>query len=308
MKKLLASLLVLILAAAAALPAFADSTPAIYKVTDGEGRFIYLMGTCHILTPDCLPIAGIDGLLDQCTAVALEMDVNEDLSGAMDAIMDLSGNTLSEETRGRIADFFDAKGLGMLNASIPQLSANALSLLVTIFMVMDPSAGELTSPELYLNELAQARGLTLIGLETADDQTQALTDGLMIYTDEEAEEIINSLLDAADTYAAYIRSLQEAWAAGDEAALLAVSRLDQYGGVKSDVTLDVIATDRNDVFYDGIVDLIGNGGGVFVAVGLLHVFDPANGLLVQLENAGYTVERWSPGEAAPAEEEALPAA
>ena len=154
MKKLLASLLVLILAAAAALPAFADSTPAIYKVTDSEGRFIYLMGTCHVLTPDCLPIAGIDGLLDQCTAVALEMDVNEDLSGAMDAIMDLSGNTLSEETRGRIADFFDAKGLGMLNASIPQLSANALSLLVTIFMVMDPSAGELTSPELYLNELA----------------------------------------------------------------------------------------------------------------------------------------------------------
>ena len=122
----------------------------------------------------------------------------------------------------------------------------------------------------------------------------------MIYTDEEAEEIINSLLDTADTYAAYIRSLQEAWAAGDEAALLAVSQLEQYGGGKSDVTLDVIATDRNDVFYDGIVDLIGNGGGVFVAVGLLHVFDPANGLLVQLENAGYTVERWSP-----AEEEAL---
>jgi amino acid transporter len=60
MKKLLASLLVPILAAAAALPAFADSTPAIYKVTDGEGRFIYLMGTCHVLTPDCLPIAGID--------------------------------------------------------------------------------------------------------------------------------------------------------------------------------------------------------------------------------------------------------
>ena len=75
----------------------------------------------------------------------------------------------------------------MLKAAIPQLSANALSLLVTVFMVMDPSAGELTSPELYLNELAQARGLTLIGLETADDQTQALTDGTALPKDDLVE-------------------------------------------------------------------------------------------------------------------------
>ncbi len=306
MKKLLSFLLVAVLAAAAALPAFADSTPAIFKVTDSEGRFIYLLGTCHILTPDCLPIAGIDELLDQCSAVALEIQLNENSLSTLQTefmVKDSAGNSLSQETRDRIAAFFASRGIDTMEDLIPHMDASMLLLLVTAAVMMGSDPSQMVVPEMYLNDLALERGLTLIGLETASDQAQALNDGMLIYTDEEAELQLNEILASADLYTQYIAMLQQAWSTGDQNMLTLFSQMETVGSEKDEVTKDVIITERNDVFFDGIVGLFENGGGVFVAVGLAHVFDPENGLLVQLPAAGYTVERWFP-----AEEEALPPA
>ena len=302
----LAATLILLLSVTAAA---ADSTPAIYRVTDGEGHFIYLMGTCHILTPDCLPIAGIDELLDGCGAIALEIEVaGEGIDTAAGDLLELSGNDLPPETRDRIADYLTSKGQAALIPLIPNLSANALILLVSTTLLIGDDFDGITSPEIYLNDLAEARGLPLIGLETVEDQTQAVTDGVLIYTDEEADVMLNGMLDSAPVYAEYISTLQRAWSTGDEETLRAVSAVEMAEGSKDAVTREVVITARNDTFRDSVAALLENGGGVFVAVGLMHVYDPQNGLLVRLADEGCTVERWHPAAAeTPAETEAVPA-
>ena len=64
MKKLLCLALVAVMAlSCAALPAMADSHPLIYKVTDAEGHYVYLMGTMHVASQDTFPIAKLDEVM-----------------------------------------------------------------------------------------------------------------------------------------------------------------------------------------------------------------------------------------------------
>ncbi len=275
----------------------ADSTPAIYRVADGEGHEIYLLGTCHIVPPEALPIAGIDELLDGCDTLAIETVTDEAATLQMAAaIIQRTGNDFPPETRARIEDFFTARGLGMLNPAIPALSPATLMLLVELLAATGEDPMNASQVEPWLEEQALARGMAVIGLESAEDHVRALTDGLMNISDEDALAAVNSMLDEAEAYTAEIAALQDAWMKGNALALTLMSAMPEseeseaYSATVKDVVLD----ERNEVFFDRIEDLLRSGGRVLVAVGLAHVFAPVDGLLMRLTNAGYEVTVWQP--------------
>ena len=309
MRRTTALLLVLAVSLTLCAAALGESTPAIYRVTDDAGHFIYLLGTYHIITQDDLPIAGADEILDECGALAMELDLSDNsVIATAGGIVETTGNDLPETTRARLEEFFSGRGMGMLSPMIPTLSASTLLLLVDVSLLTGPDPAAVTSPEAWLLAQAESRGLEIIGLETAEEQVQAVSDGLLIYTDEEADALLNMILDQAATLEASYAMIRMSWAWGDVEAMTLISSVQPQEGSKDETAMDVVITGRNDVFYDQVAGLLGNGGGVLVAVGSAHVFNTENGLLRRLAEAGYTVERWYPSAVdAPADAEAVPA-
>ncbi|MBO2517319.1 MAG: hypothetical protein CW338_08630, partial [Clostridiales bacterium] len=80
-----------------------ESTPRIWRVTDGRGNCIYLLGTVHVSVPDMFPVAGIEAVLDECDTLALEIyddrssaDRDEEDRSLLEILWDLVCDLLEE--------------------------------------------------------------------------------------------------------------------------------------------------------------------------------------------------------------------
>ncbi|MBR4710405.1 MAG: TraB/GumN family protein [Clostridia bacterium] len=298
-KKRICLLLALVLCAAVILPAAADSTPAIYKVTDSEGHVIWLMGTVHTTTDDCYPIAGIAEILDECDVLVLESVSQEDAQA--DAASDLisgflmpEGNGLSEELLSRVSDAFVSHGVDALAPYTPYLSPSGLLLFLNMFFLNDAFGGETHSVEEHLIALAAERGLELRGMENAGSQAEAVS-SLNAIDGDSAVASLQAILDDPDSVGADRREMMEMWRSGDVDALLEFTRgtLDMAES-ESEGERELYRKtlgDRNTFFAQGALDLLAGGGRALMAVGCLHIVDPATGVIRQLEDAGCTVER-----------------
>ena len=87
MKKILCMVIIAIVALSCAVaPAFAESHPLMYKVTDQDGHTIYLLGTLHVINQETLPIANLDDVLGKVDTVIFELneaDMEKVVSGEL---------------------------------------------------------------------------------------------------------------------------------------------------------------------------------------------------------------------------------
>lgn len=316
MKKTVCIVICLLLAAAA-LTASAESTPLLYRVTDSEGHAVYLLGTYHIGYADMFPIAGIDAVLDECEAVALEVcgeqelaearrvwlkgeeapaEEEEDFLSGMGGLaeflgaMSFGGNGLTNEELAMIAGLLDMEGAEFFLRSMqPSMLYN-----ITMMALCEQAGLSMDySVEYYVIALAEERGLPLMELE-GDSMQNELLDSL---SEEANLSMLRELLADPEGFLRETFAEVEAWRTGDREGLAGDTGIEGSGdpGATDEILAELEAFDekltqeRNLAFAEQVKGFLSEGTTVLVAIGAAHVSDPG-GLVDLLSEAGYTVE------------------
>ena len=275
-------------------PADAKRQSVLYKVSQG-GKAIYLFGTVHVGTAAFYPFAPeVQQALSEASELVLELDTRS--SDAFSKAVLQHGsygkgehikNFVTAATMARLTEALHAVGITVASVAHlkPWLIANILMGLELQRSGYERSQGN----EFVLLEDAQARGTTVIELESADYQL-ALFDTL---SPEQSERyLLESLAALADgTSLRKARSTIDAWASGDGSALDALLREAIDGdSVTADFTRKVLLGKRNPVMAERIEHLMQEKRTAFVGVGLLHMLG-TDGLPRLLAQRGYHVER-----------------
>lgn len=298
-------LLTLALVAAFALPAHADQPkpvapvakgierPLLWKVSDADND-VYLLGSFHLLKADDYPTpVDIDRAFDDAESLLFEVDPREMTAPETVATMQKymayqDGQSLSKvlpkATLERLGTLVSASGgsVQALEQSEPWAVSLGLVLGVSQGMGFKPDLGL----DRHLMERAAKAGKPASGLETVDDQMQAMD---AVPYPEQAQGLDEFLLDPKKA----IQELQDMhawWRAGDVERLDKDMRADM--AVKTPQSYRLLDVDRNDAWLPRIEKRLtgSKSDDTLVVVGALHLLG-ADGLVEKLKAKGYKVER-----------------
>ena len=266
-----------------------DSAP-VWKIDDGENT-LYLGGTIHVLSDQDYPLPWqFDSAYRETDAVVLEADLKQindpaNLPLVMSHVMYTDGRTLksvlSPEVYGQLDQYAKAKGLSMalLNPMKPGMA------MVTLLLL------ELQAQGLYgkgvdehFGNRATEDGKPLSFLERMDEQLQFLSsigDGV-------EDQWVSYNLSEMEKLATIFTEMKTAWRSGDLEKLEALF-LDTLKQEFSSIYQELVV-DRNRNWQPEILQMLASPEVEFVLVGALHLVGD-EGLLVFLENQGFTVEQ-----------------
>jgi len=277
--------------------AIANSEALLWKIEKSGAAPSYLMGTIHVSDPrvTALPAKMKDAFAGSKT-VALEFVGGEAAAGA--ALMAGAGQQLIY-TDGKTLDgqltseeFTKVKAL-IAKSGMPDELAGILRpwIVNMLLAISDCERSKMVSGAKALDTVieneASAAGKTLAGLETPEQQLNALT------AIPETEQI--QMLKAGLHYADRANDMQETLVQMylkrqiSAAMPLQIAMAAKVGTPASayDGFVKLLLTDRNARMAQAMTPLIDKGG-AFVAVGALHL-PGAKGLVALLREAGYTV-------------------
>lgn len=256
----------------------------LWRISKGGAAPSFLFGTIHLGDADLVDLPGpVADALDDSRQFVMEAHLEADdllrWSGRMlyeepDALRSALGHALFERAMALLLRY------GIPEAVGAQLKPWALYLTLST----PPDAGGLPL-DLVLAARAEDAGKKVEGLETVGEQAEILS-GLP------AEDQVALVRDGVCHYDALqgdIRQIKRLYLERDLTALAAMSQkyelseAPRYRRLMQQVLLD-----RNDRMLARMVPYL-SGGGVFIAVGALHLPGP-RGLLAALEARGYTVE------------------
>ena len=126
--------------------------------------------------------------------------------------LSLSGSDLDEETLNRMDQIEGLEGISLVASFV---KPDALVSLVESTVMENGGISSENGVECYLLKLARERGLQIVGLETAEEQDDALAtadDAIWLYE-------IKTIVEDPDGYVESIRQMLRAWAEGDREAL-----------------------------------------------------------------------------------------
>jgi len=275
-----------------AAPAAAAPAPLLWRVERGPTRS-HLFGTMHIgvTMADGLTPLGL-AHLDDARRVVVELDL-----AAPEAIAQATRQMAArgilppgESLRAMLPPAQWATLVELHDGAIPAAALDRLqpwfAALSTVGRLeLRRAAADATGPTA---RRAKGAGIPVEGLERAADQVRAFGDlgraaGLAI---------LGELLDDVDEVTAQLRTLQGAYAGGDNAAALAA-----YVGAMtrdSPALTELLLFRRNRRWMPHLQRRFLEGG-AFVAVGAAHLFGE-EGLIALLRARGWTVTRERPSE------------
>lgn len=279
------------------LPAQADATappeavPLLWCVRSGPAT-VYLYGSIHTAPPEAVPPPAVvrhaftlsDAL---ATEVVLDGDLTRRLSEAMAERSELpEGRTL--------ASYFDADGwrrirrwastAGLPIDSLETLQPWLVEMLVTETTGLPEGFTAENGLDAYFAAKATARGMPQTGLETVEEQLDALAGGSF---DEQARSLLRAVEYAGDDRR--IVELYDAWRSGDVAAIEAII-VEQYGGVELAEAYARLFTVRNEAWIDSLVEHLAGESTTFVVVGAGHLVG-RDSVIELLRERGYEVAR-----------------
>lgn len=262
----------LLLAAALALSAIspARAEPAFWKV-QGPHATVWLFGTIHALKPSIawrtpklaaafasasqlwLEIADAD---DPAAIQPLVLRYGLDRAHPLASVIPASDEERLER---------DLKVAGLPVAAVqtmrPWMAATVVDLAPLLAAGFDPALGVDRS----LEGDAKVAHMSVLGLETAEDQVRYLAD----MPQPEQIAFLESALDDADKGPAQIETLIDAWAAGDVAAIDKL--LNEDIELHDAALYQRLIVERNARFAARIAQLAQGTGVSFVAVGAAHL-------------------------------------
>lgn len=282
-------------------PAFASSTPPVYKVSDNDGHSVYMMGTFHYSKEDSFPIEGIDKVLDDVDTVAFEicgddMDkIAEQLRAEREAKVkeDKETNGLSDEVLDEICGFINSvKGKEYTREELSTIPLDQIKSLINT-SVLEKEGLSSEGTEEYLNKLAKERNLKTVSIEdpqTSLDQLKSHTEKEMGIKQADKEEAAEKaagqfrlMMLTSPIQGFAVKQVLDLWGKGD------VEEFTEAIGQMEDHSEEMAARDA--LFCDAVKNYLANGEKTLVAVGSAHVFGVETGMLKTLTEEGYSVER-----------------
>ena len=281
------------------------AAPLFYKVTNEEGKTMWLIGTIHAgdQRTTRLPQVIYDAFAESA-ALAVEFDVNAfeksvlsdpELQAQLSAAYYYSdGSLISQhldpELLQKLQDMILISGCNNANAQYYR-TVIWWNLLNDFYLRQDPGLSADMGIDKILLEMAQASEKPVLELESGLSHVQTLAG----FSDELQALLLRQMLEKRTyTYSQEIRAEYESWCRGDVEALLN-SILGNPEGLSEEEQLlleeyrNAMYTDRNARMLSKALEYLEGEETIFYAVGYAHLLGET-GLLQGLQDAGYTVE------------------
>ena len=257
----------------------------LWKISgNGLPQESYLFGTIHIIpAKDYFLPKGVDSLLSVSQKLVLEMDISDPslqmkLLGAM--MLD-SGRTL--------ASLYTEKEYSYLTKQLEKKYGIPISALVTMkpiliqqsLMMKEIAGSDFKSYEKEFMAKAKTNGTEIVGLETLEDQLNALN---AMPVAEQADELLKAVKNPGEAEKSLGKLIKKYKTQDVDALYKSVS------GDKADLKKyeDDLLVNRNKNWIPKIAELAKKER-VFIAVGAAHL-GGENGVINLLRKAGFTVE------------------
>jgi uncharacterized protein len=268
----------------------AEARSFIWKVSRGP-QTVYVIGSVHMLSKDYYPLSpALDTAFKASDLLVEEVDLAELLSpeaqlsvltrGMLPGDQSLE-KVVSPATFAQLSKRFSDMGLPVE----PLKRFKPWSLALTLLGLEWQRAG--FDPELGLDkhfyDRAQAEQKPVQGLETAEYQISRFD----TMTWPQQDKLLAETLKDIDTEKANVKTLADAWRAGDASTVEQLVLRD----LKSDPEMyQRLLLDRNRAWLPKIEALFSRRSPAFIVVGAAHVIGP-DGILAMLRVKGYTVEQ-----------------
>lgn len=277
----------------------AESSPLLYRVTDGEGHRVYLLGTIHVGREDFYPLSDA---VEQAYAEAEILAVEADILAFSQNLVKMTQMSLAlmygpgDDASNHMSP--ENYALAVEKIDYPEILLRRMRLAAWMSLTEEQTydmAGLSADwgVDMHLLSRAHADGKQIDELEGMEDQM----DVLLALPDSIVEMQIMSSLENAVGAASAINTLAGAWQTGNEMLLNLLlqseeTALDQLPEeIRADYAafMDTMYGDRNSGFEDQVKNYLAEGKTVLFAVGAAHIV--GEGALAQmLAQDGYTVE------------------
>lgn len=279
--------------APAAAPVRAPPVPLLWKVSAGEGREMYLLGSFHLLKEDDYPLSDdVEQAFNVSQRLLFELSPEEMNSPELAATMmqaairhdgKMLKDDLDADTWSRLQAYAASNGLPLdrLAGMKPWFIGLTVSIAQMTKQGMDPQAGL----DRYLMRRAKEAGKSGAGLESAASQI-ALLDGMSAV---EQRQLLGEALEQVDKGDVQSARLHDAWRRGDDVVLwkdMAQQMKRSYPQLYQRINVD-----RNNAWLPQLERQLKAGQGpTLVVVGALHLLG-SDGVVEKLRGKGYAVER-----------------
>lgn len=272
----------------------AESDPLLYRVSDGQGCTVYLLGTIHMGRPDFYPLGtAAEAAYQAAEVLAVEADLLSqsaaDAARYSAALMYGPG----DECRRHLAPETYQLGLQRLGRSeglLNRMRPAAWYSLAETAVFAELGCSQEWGVDSVLLHRAHDEGKPVEELEGGDAQIGIL----LSIPDEVMDGEICRLLSDPDQARADMENALRAWQAGDADALLAAA-LPSSDTPAYRLYTEAVYARRNALFAQRVTEYLAKGRTALVAVGAAHLLGQ-DGLAQRLADAGYRVERLPNGQ------------
>lgn len=274
----------------------AESSPAFWRVTDGAGHCLYLLGTVHMGREDMFPLGpAVEAAWQDSEVLAVEADAEALQANPLLAVRyaltlrygggDTAKNHLSPETY----------ALGVEKLGQPEAALNRLRPMAWVSLAEAASGQRLGfssdwGADAWLLKRARQENRPVEEIEGIEEQLAVIQRVPDAVCD---RQIYDSLSDPEGTDQALSRML-DAWMRGDAEALAAWIEEEQNDDSQALAETfrayhALVYGERDRLFTQKALAYLASGKTVFMAVGAAHVLGHG-ALLERLRQAGCTVE------------------
>lgn len=279
--------------------------PLFYKVTDEEGKVMWLLGTIHVGDQRVTDLPQeIQDAFAEAAALAVEFDINlfeknaltdpELQAQLMNAYYypdgSVIGRHLDEDLLKKLQDMILISGCNGTNAQYYR-TIIWWNLLNDFYLRQEPSLSANMGIDKLLLKMAQEAGKTVLEVESGLSQIQTFT-GL---SEELQALLLREILEMRTCdYSKTLRTEYEAWCSGDKDELMKVLLAERKGASEAERLLkeeywEAMYVQRNAGMLQKALEYLKGEETVFYAVGYAHLLGET-GLVTGLQDAGYTVE------------------
>ncbi len=284
------------------------STPRhfLWKVSDDDSH-VWILGSIHFADSSFYPLSPyINAAFDESEELAVEINIADDSVAASVTANSLEKGLLPQGRRlnevlpialwnslDSLCTIWNFPSMALMNMR-PWLAAMTLSSIAIQRSGIDPAYG---IDAVFLDSAAM-RGMPIVGLETAEEQVDALADTSegdtlgIYYLENTLKEISN--LDSMVT------QMSRAWKTGDDSLMVQVLRSERQDPAKAtarDSLMEAesdrrVYKERNKKMVAGIAQFLTENRNVFVVVGTAHLVLDQDNVIELLRRRGFKVERF----------------
>lgn len=275
----------------------AESAPAVFRVTDGEGHCLYLLGTVHVGREEMFPLGpAVESAWQAADILAVEADISALEENALLALRYAAALRYGRGDEAKRHLPPKIYRLGAEKLGVPEAALNQMRPMAWVSLA-EEAAGERLGfssgwgADAWLLKRAKKENKPVEELEGIEAQLSFIQN---IPDEVCAKQLDGMLSDPEGTEETLLRMLN-AWMQGDTETLAACLEEDRQDHLPDTAEAfqsynELIYTERNRHFARQAMAYMESGKTVLMAVGAAHVLGE-DGLAELLGQAGYTMEK-----------------